>query len=292
MIIQHKCKCKITATGSALGAVITGLNVNIPIQSEIILMLKKALLKYQVLIFKEQLFNDEQLVQFATYFGSIFIPLSNSPVLASQTGENPVIVTIANAAPEYGKKAYLSNQEVLPHSDHQWTPYPSCGSMLYALEIPEIGGNTQWINLIKAYDELDPETKKKITNLKLITYNPFFKPFGTVFASYHQTNEEPTYEPIFPHPLVRTHPDTGKKILYLNSTYEVEIEGISYIEGVRLIEKLRKHITQPHFSYTHQWSVGDLVYWDNQCTLHYRPAFDSQARRVLKRISLAGSRPF
>ncbi len=289
---QVETHCKITPTGSALGAVVTGLDVSLPIQPDKILLLKEALLEYKLLIFKNQSLNDKNLIRFATYFGAIFTPPSDSPVLGSHTGENPIVVTIANAAPEYGEKAYLSNQEVLPHSDHQWTPYPSSGSMLYAIEIPKIGPDTQWTNLIQAYSELDKEIQEKIANLKLITYNPFFKPFGAVFASYRQNDQEPIPKQIFPHPLVRTHPDTAQKILYLNDAYEVEIEEMNYIEGVALIEKLRKHISQPHFSYRHQWSVGDLVYWDNQCTLHYRPAFDSKAKRVLKRVSLAGSRPF
>ena len=97
---------------------------------------------------------------------------------------------------------------------------------------------------------------------------------------------------VFPHPLVRTHPESGKKILYLDYTTEVEVVGLEPQEGKELIEQLRNHLHQSKFYYQHKWSVGDIVYWDNQSTLHYRQAFDPNQRRVLKRISLAGSRPF
>jgi taurine dioxygenase len=91
---------------------------------------------------------------------------------------------------------------------------------------------------------------------------------------------------------VRTHPESGKKILYLDYATEVEVVGLEPQQGQELIEQLRNHLYQPQFYYQHKWSVGDIVYWDNQSTLHYRQAFDPHQRRVLKRISLAGSRPF
>ena len=91
---------------------------------------------------------------------------------------------------------------------------------------------------------------------------------------------------------MRTHPDSGKRILYLDAATEVEVVGLPKQEGAKLIEQLRAHLSQERFRYTHRWSVGDIVYWDNQAVLHARTAFPAEQRRVLKRISIAGSRPF
>jgi taurine dioxygenase len=109
---------------------------------------------------------------------------------------------------------------------------------------------------------------------------------------YRKDTSEPLLSPAFPHPLVRTHPESGLKVLSLGYATEVSVVGIDPEEGSELIAQLREHLNQPKFYYEHKWSVGDIVYWDNQSTLHRRTAFDPSERRVLKRISLAGSRPF
>ncbi|MEY3256714.1 MAG: hypothetical protein RLZZ29_1849 [Cyanobacteriota bacterium] len=128
--------------------------------------------------------------------------------------------------------------------------------------------------------------------MQLITYNPFLNKPGEPRRKYRDDKTIPLISPVFPHPLVRTHPENGKKILYLDYATEVEVVGLEPQQGQELIEQLRNHLYQPQFYYQHKWSVGDIVYWDNQSTLHYRQAFDPHQRRVLKRISLAGSRPF
>lgn len=293
MLILTSKTFEITPTGGALGAFITGFDASQPVTPEMILRLKQALHDYHILIFKDQTLCEEQLLDFATYFGSIFVPPSDIPVLGSKPGNPPLVVTIANAALEYRQgESFLDSRELLPHTDHQWTPYPSSGSMLYAIDVPAKGGDTQWINLVRAYAELDEATKKQIANLKLITYNPFLRDPGNVSATYSVNYNSKPSNRVFPHPLVRTHPESGKKILYLNCSEEVEVVDMEAKRGELLIEQLRRHINQRRFAYNHQWSVGDLVYWDNQSTLHYRAAFDQNARRVLKRVSLAGSRPF
>ncbi len=278
---------KITPLHAPLGAAVTGLDASIAVAPEKILQLKQALRDYHILIFKEQKLNDEQFLNFAFYFGSLFVPSDETPVLASQPGVTPVIIPVSNV-----DGGYTGTGELTFHSDHKWTPYPSSGSLLYALEIPSVGGNTYWLNTNLAYETLDETTKDQIANLQLITYNPFLHDRNEPRKPYRLDNTIPLISPVFPHPLVRTHPESGKKHLYLDAATEVEIVGLEPQEGAALIERLRKHLNQPQFYYQHKWSVGDIVYWDNQATLHYREAFDPRERRVLHRISLAGSRPF
>jgi len=277
----------LSPTGSALGAVVTDLDVSVPLSAEQVLALKAALLDHHVLIFKKQDLSEARFKAFASYFGSVFSPPPEVPVLASKEGgATPEVVLVANV-----EGGYTGNGELSAHSDHHWTPQPSAGSLLYALEVPETGGDTSFYNMRLAYETLDAETKQRIDSLELITYNPFLTPKDGPRPKY-RFEDKPLISPVFPHPLVRTHPDSGKRILYLDAATEVEVVGLPKQLGAKLIEELRAHLEQSRFRYTHRWSVGDLVYWDNQAVLHARTAFPAEQRRVLKRISLAGSRPF
>ncbi|MHC5760831.1 TauD/TfdA dioxygenase family protein [Nostoc sp.] len=280
-------KVKIRSIDAPLGAIVTDIDASQAIAPEVILQLKEALRDRHILIFKDQKLSDEQLLNFSLYFGALFVPSDETPVLASKPGETPVVIPISNV-----DGGYTGTGELTFHSDHKWTPTPSSGSLLYALEIPTHGGDTYWLNTNLAYEALDEATKARIADLQLITYNPFLRDRNAPRSLYRLDKSIPLISPIFPHPLVRTHPESGKKHLYLDAATEVEIVGLEPEEGSKLIEQLRQHLTQPKFYYQHKWSVGDIVYWDNQATLHYRQAFDPNERRVLKRVSLAGSRPF
>ena len=134
--------------------------------------------------------------------------------------------------------------------------------------------------------------------MQLITYNPFIRAKSN--KGQNGYNNTPLYrfkdQPIigygYAHPLVRTHPETGRKALWLNERSEVELVNYDDQAGSQLIAKLRAHLLKPEFRYEHQWQQGDIVFWDNQVTLHSRKPFPSEQRRLLKRISLAGGRPF
>jgi taurine dioxygenase len=275
------------STGSALGARVVDLDVGSPLSGPQVLALKRGLLDHHILIFEKQDLSENQLRAFAHYFGSVFLPPADVPVLASRAdGVTPDIVLVANV-----EGGYTGNGELQPHSDHHWAPQPSAGSLLYALEVPPTGGDTSFYNMHLAYETLDAETKRRIAGLQLITYNPFLVPADGPRPKY-RLEDKPLISPVFPHPLVRTHPDSGKSVLYLDASTEVEVVGSPKAEGAALIEQLREHLQQERFRYQHRWSVGDIVYWDNQAVLHARSAFPTESRRVLKRISLAGSRPF
>ncbi|ATO20940.1 taurine dioxygenase [Acinetobacter sp. LoGeW2-3] len=285
---------------AALGAVVYGLDARKAQSGETILKLKQALAEHLILIFKNQSLDDLQYLAFTTYFGSIFRPSPDTPVLAAQsdTGVPPDVVPVSNAV---GQGDYTGHGELTPHADHQWTPLPSFGSLLYAIEIPKDGGQTTWINTIKAYDALDKETKAHIDQLQLITYNPFVRrqktkdtanDQGYGSSPFYRFKDQPILSHAYPHPLVRTHPESGRKALWLNTHTEVELVNYDDQVGSELIAKLRAHVQKPEFAYEHNWEVGDIVFWDNQVTLHSRRPFPADQRRLLKRISLAGSRPF
>lgn len=273
-----------------LGAEVIGLDGRVDPGPQQILELKQALRDHHILIFRQQRLDDEQYLRFTSWFGSVFQPHPDFAVLSSGAdGKAPEIVKVANT--EDGE---LGNFALPAHVDHQWTPTPSAGSLLYALEVPDQGGETTWTNLALAYDALDEDTRREIDGLRLINYNPFVRLKNGGYNGGFVTYRTPDIEPIqgTEHPLVRTHPESGKRLLYLSVHTEVEIPGYDPQQGAALIARLREHLQNPRFSYSHKWQVGDIVYWDNQATLHARNAFPANQTRRLKRISLAGSRPF
>ena len=197
----------------ALGAVVYGLDAKKAQSGETIYQLKRALAENLILIFKNQSLDDLQFLAFASYFGSIFRPSADNPVLATQqdTGTPPDVVPVSNAV---GQGDYTGHGELAPHADHQWTPLPSFGSLLYAIELPQDGGQTSWYNTIAAYEALDEATKAEIEQMQLITYNPFVrfknnKNGGYGKAPKYRFKDQPILGHAYPHPLVRTHPETG-----------------------------------------------------------------------------------
>ncbi|MBZ8183147.1 TauD/TfdA dioxygenase family protein [Oscillatoria salina] len=255
------------------------------------LQIRQLLNCYRLVIFPNQNLTDEHLSNFAFRFGPPFVPDNSFPVLSSAEGESTPVVIIGNQADDY-PNSYLGFQEVLPHSDHQWLRCPSSASLLYAVDITENSSPTIWFDMARAYTLLDRETRDTIQDLRLITYNPFYRPFGSVSAKYVDRRVDVPPGATFPHPLVRTHPETREQILYLNAAYEIELVGIPYDVGSPLIARLHEHIQDLEYRYEHQWQNGDLVLWDNQATLHYRPAFDPSVRRVLKRVTIGGGIPY
>ncbi|MCW2258605.1 MULTISPECIES: TauD/TfdA dioxygenase family protein [Sphingobacterium] len=277
-------------TENGVGVVIENFNIKTDLTSAKIVEIQTLLNSYRVVVFKKQSLNNEQFEDFAFRFGAPFTTDSKNQVLGSEDRQSSIVV-VGNQALEF-EKSYLGHQEVLPHSDHQWLKYPSAASMLYAIDVNERSANTIWYDIAKAYALLDSDMKAMIESIKTIVYNPFHRPFGSVKCKYVDRAIDIPPGNVYPHPLVRTHPLTGEKILYINFAYELEFQNLSVAEGTRLLEELYRHVQHIDCKYEHRWENGDLVFWDNRATLHYRPSFDSTVRRVLKRVSIAGEYPF
>jgi len=280
----------ISPNKNGIGVTIDKINLASDLSATLIIQIQDLLSKYKVVVFKDQHLTDEQLSDFAFRFGPPFVPDNKFPVLGSKDSSNPIVI-VGNQAHEYSN-SYLGHQEVLPHSDHQWLKCPSSASMLYALDIHLNSAPTVWFDMVQAYNMLDSETKSIIAEINSITYNPFYRQFGSVSAKYVDRNIDIPPGDTFPHPLVRTHPLTKEKILYLNIAYELDFVGFPYKIGNELFSKLYDHIINLSYKYEHHWNNGDLVFWDNRATIHYRPSFDSTVRRVLKRVTIAGEMPY
>ena len=252
--------------------------------------IKDLLFEHKVIVIKKQQLSDDELLRFALKFGSIF-NANKALVLGSNDSKTPEVVVVGNNATEY-KEAFLGHQEVLPHSDHQWVEKPSSISILYAIDVDEGSASTKWTDMSAVFNLLPDKLKNEILNKRIVTFNPFYRPFGEVFAKYvNRADDIPPGEQVS-HPLVRTHPFTKDKSLYMHRAYEMEFEGLPFDVGFTLWNTLNKYIDDSKAVYEHFWKKGDLVIWDNRATIHYRKQFDSQIKRVLKRVSIAGEKPF
>jgi taurine dioxygenase len=157
--------------------------------------------------------------------------------------------------------------------------------MLYALEIPRTGGNTLFANCYRAYETLPEEIKARIAGRKAINAYDYDA------AATKRGSKIRDGIPYYAHPIVRTHPATGRKALYVNRLMTVAIEGMDDDEGADLLELLFDHQEKPEFVYEHVWRVNDLLLWDNRCTLHARTDFSPEERRLMRRVVISGEKP-
>jgi taurine dioxygenase len=175
------------------------------------------------------------------------------------------------------------------HSDDSYKAVPCSLTMLYGVAVPEVGGDTQFTNMYAAYDDLPPATKARIADLKVVhKYDSPRK--GTKIATLGA--DETSQLPDVTHPLVRRHPETGRKALYMNPNRMSHIVGLERAESDGLLDMLTQHAIQPKYQYRHKWRPGDIVIWDNRCTMHKANAdYPAGARRVMHRIIVEGTVP-
>ena len=274
--------------GAPLGAEIVG-DLSTDPSGEEIHRIIEAFRRHHLLVVKEQPLPDERLLEIASWFGPQFVPDPDIPVLG--TDEQGAVTILSNRK---AANAVESTKELPFHSDFQFLPVPLLGALLHAVEVPpvEAGGNTSWSNLHMALDELDPEIRARIEHVKGIGINPWVRGQGgeTYSGDTQRWSEKPV--PDFPHPLIRTHPDTGRQSLYF-SMFMWKLDGIDDpAEEAEILDALRAHVDQDRFYYTHEWSAGDTMIWDNRCTNHKRAPFDQSHAREMHRIQIAGTRPY
>lgn len=278
----------ITPCEAPLGAEVTGLDLTVDPSGDEVFELLDAFRRHHVLVFKKQKLSDERLRAVAAWFGSPYTPPEGIPMFGD--GEQGEVAVLSNR-----DDRGVGSRIALPHhTDLQYMPIPLLGAALHAVTVPPpaAGGDTLWANLHQAYDELDDATRDRLADLRGISLNPFAgSGLGREFTGdgQHFVADE---VPQFPHPLVRTHPDTGRKALYMSS-FVTGIEGIDDPEEAQvLIGLLNAHVDQDHLYYRHVWDAGDTIVWDNRCTNHKREDFDQQYPREMHRVQIAGTRPF
>ena len=265
---------------SALGAEILGVDLSAPLSDAAFAEIEAIWHANLVILLRGQILEEDDQVNFARRFGA----LSVSHTRRFNTA-NPAVMLISNIREDGKPIGALPDGKMHFHTDQCHQEKPAKGSMLYALEIPSRGGNTLFANCYRAYETLPEDVKARIAGRKVINaydYDAAATKRGTKLREGI---------PCYAHPIVRTHPATGRKALYVNRLMTVAIEGMDDDEGAALLDYLFDHQERPEFVYEHVWRVGDLLLWDNRCTLHARTDFSPGERRLMRRVVIAGERP-
>lgn len=256
----------------ACGVRIDGLDLSRPLSREAKEAIVVAFLAHQFVVFPDQSLSREQQFAFAADFGEV-----EAPETRRANGKRYDVAHVMSNLDADGNPTvrYSRAANYHWHTDKPYSPVPPMLTTLYAVEVPARGGDTEFANTALAYDALPESTKHRIACLR-VGFRPAFD------AS----------RPAVDHPLVRTHPETGRKALYLGN-HSTHIRGMCEAEGTALLNQLLEHATQRQFVYRHRWRVGDLVMWDNRCLLH-RAVLDSETgkyRRVMHRSLVKGTVP-
>lgn len=277
---------KITPLSGIIGAEIEGINLAEPLASVTVKRIRKAFLDNQVLVFPNQELTPKQHLAFARKFGKADI----YPFLKSIEGV-PQVIEILKAEKD------TSNFGKHWHSDTTYMPKPNMGTMLYALEVPSPGGDTMFADMYRAYDTLSNGMKKVlkgVTGLYSSAQNNIggraekMKELAGMKTAF--VGEADPIEAV--HPVIRTHPETGKKALYVNFSHTVHFSGMTREETLPILEYLTKHAVKPEFTCRVRWRKGDLVFWDNRCVQHKAiNDYDGQRRRM-HRVTLKGDKPY
>jgi taurine dioxygenase len=274
---------EITPLTDHTGAEVVGLDFLEPIDTKTRATLNRAFVDCHVLVMRGQHFTPQQFVAAAQLFGKL---------QPHDKKERHV--------PGHPAVEYISNQEIVDgkriipgetfHTDHSNHPRPPKATTLFAVELPSSGGDTQFVNMHDAYDDLPADTKRGLDGLKAVhvylsKYSP--RPLGKITDESRRNLPPPAI-----HPLVRTHPENGRKALFLNPVRMESIVGMEDADALKLIDDLMRHATQKKYEYRHKWRLGDWVLWDNRSVMHQaNPDYDMSERRYLYRLMLEGETP-
>jgi taurine dioxygenase len=239
--------------------------------------------RYGVLVFRRQALSEVELASFCALFG----PLERTVRSDWASPTTPEVTVLSNLKDGLGQPiGGLGDGELQWHSDQSYMLNPATGAALYALELPPEGGATFWVDLRAAYAGLPRQLRARIAGKRAIfDYARRLEGYGR-HSDKHVSEEVRRQTPQVSHALVRAHPETGDRSLYLDSTTTVGIDYMDTASGVALLDEVYESATREQFVYGHDWQVGDLVLWDNGFTMHRRTAFDPGARRLMKRMTM------
>jgi taurine dioxygenase len=273
----------------SLGAEVGGVDLSRPVSAETFAEIRRAWLDHLVLRFRGQRLSDPQLLAFSRLFGELDPPGPN-PYGKPFLPEHPEMNVISNIKMDGAPIGGLGDGEAIWHSDMTYVDTPPMGAILHALEVPPSGGDTYWANMYLAYETLPPELKRKIEGRRAV-HDATYNSAGMMRKGYKEVTD-PREAPGARHPLVRTHPETGRECLFLGRRRNSYILGMELEESDALLDALWAHATRAGLTFRQQWQAGDVLIWDNRCTLHRRDSFDPSARRLMHRtqIKAAGQR--
>ena len=274
---------KFTPRSPHLGAFIEGVNLHENLKPSSVAEIKSALLEFGVIFFKNQTVDKTQQLRLASQLGTIEEP---HPVFDNDKSDTRLTIIES--------KGRTHDAEHYWHTDVTYQEAPSMASILVAKKIPESGGDTLFASMYTAYDTLSPSIQKMLESLT--AQHSFERGWATTFRML-ENGEEKLHKlkqvfPLMTHPVLRTHPDTGRTSLYVNEYYTSRINELSEFESDAVLRMLFHHSQLPDFQVRHTWHVGDVAIWDNRCTQHYASHDYGSAHRIMNRVTLQGDRPY
>ena len=272
----------ITPVAGAIGAEVNGVDIAAGIDADTAALLRQALLDHLVIFFRDQHLTPERYMAFARAFGT---PVEY-PMLPGIPGF-PMITEITKHEHE------RHNFGGIWHADTTYLACPPMGSMLNALEVPPCGGDTLFANQYLAYETLSETLRGLLDGLTGISCSTKADVSKTREDMIHNAGDKASFQPLTAeHPVVRTHPETGRKLLYVNVAHTSHFKGMTEAESAPLLGYLFQHQVRPEFTCRFRWQPGSLAFWDNRAAQH-NPINDYHGhRRVMRRITLAGEKPF
>jgi taurine dioxygenase len=268
-----------------MGVEIAGVDVSRPVDEATFAAIHDAFLRHLLVCFPGQSLDQTQHVAFSRRFGDLQVHVLDQ----YRSPTHPEIYVLSNVKKTGETTGEHPDKGTLVwHSDLSFQSRPALATMLYGIEVPKVGGDTLYANMYAAYDALPDSMRKRIAGVRAIhDLDASRQRAGAPPMTEKQRREAPPVE----HPLVRTHPESARKCLYL-SHHAMRIANMPEAEGVALLEELMAHATRPEFVYAHRWKQGELVMWDNRCTMHKATGYDARGeRRVMNRTVVKGDMP-
>jgi taurine dioxygenase len=262
-----------------IGAEISGVDLRKPLEPAQCEALEQALLQHLVLFFRQQDITPDEQIAFARQMGEISIP-----PFVPKYGDRPEMIVLDQVSPKgEGADAW--------HSDNTFMAEPPLGSILKAVELPPVGGDTCFASMFAAYEALSAPMRSLLDGLEAV--HDLTKPLQKAIAAGHTEANLPELQAKWPpviHPVVRTHPISGRKALFVNANSTTHLKGLPERENELLLRFLIDHVRDPAFQCRYQWDTGSIAFWDNRSVQHYAVP-DYSERRVMHRVTLTGDRP-
>ena len=277
--------------GPALGAEIRGIDLSSGVDDAAFPAILDVWLEHCLLLFRGQRLDEPALVAFSRRFGPLEAPPASERRRRGEAGSAvcPEVWIISNVVEDGEAIGSLGAGEAEWHTDMSYIEAPPSASLLYAKQVPPAGGDTHFANMYQALDDMPAPLRAEIAGRRA-RHDASYTSAGDLRQGAEQV-ADPSKASGCQHPIERTHPGSGRQALYLGRRQNGYIAGLDLAASERLLDQLWAHCTQEAFVYQHRWRPGDLLVWDNRCTIHRRDAFDSTARRIMLRTQVTGNRP-
>jgi len=279
---------QVVPTGKGIGADIIGVDISADLPDATVEAIRDAWLEHLVVRFRGQNLTKDQLLAFSRRFGT----LDKAPI--NTRGRNwidgyPELAVMSNIKVEGEVIGSLGYGEAVWHTDMSYQEVTPSAALLYAVELPSVGGETGFMDMYAAYETLPADLKAAVEGAQ-IKHDASHNSAGELRKGFEKVSD-PRQAPGALHPIVVRHPETGRRALFLGRRPNAYVMGLSLEDSETLLDRLWAHCMQVPYRWFQEWQVGDLVMWDNRCTMHKRNAFDANERRLLLRTTVKAERP-